>query len=80
MMMMTMKTKIIVTKILYIDIVQCMEVKKNIEENLISEALKVIFKENTFWDLAFQAITWLSQEIDQPIPSLCSCGKITKSG
>ena len=54
--------------------------KKYIEEKFISEkllidALKVIFKENSFWDLAYQAT---NQEIDQSIPSLYPCGKIKK--
>ena len=37
-----------------------------------------MFKENTFWDLVFQATTWLNQKIDQPIPSIYPCGKMNK--
>ena len=78
------KTKIIVTKILYIKIVQCMEVKRNIlkkylfEKKTLIKAIKIIFEENTFQVLAFQATTQLNQEIGQPIPSLWPCGKINK--
>ena len=43
--------------------------KKYIEEIFILEKslinmLKVIFKENTSGDLAFQTTTWLNQDID----------------
>ena len=56
---------------------------KHVEAKFISDkslikALKFIFKENKFWGIAFQVTTWLNQEIDQPIPLLCPCGKINK--
>ena len=51
---------------------------KYVSEKTLINALKGLFEENIFWDLAFQATTWLNQEIDQPIPSLCPCGKIYK--
>ena len=49
-----------------------------ISKKCLINPLKVIFKASVFWDLAFQATTWLNQEIDQNIPSLCPCGKMNK--
>ena len=67
----------------YRDCPICGRKKDYIEEKYITEkrlikSLTVIFKENTFWDLAFLATTWLTQDFDEFIPSLCTCGKINK--